>query len=90
MTSPSLAAPLTDSLDITHLICEHYSSLAPEEHAQIIFSLLEELHQIQYLSLSFKPHHNRAGNVTKAIEERLAEAEPSSEYRKALEWKMKL
>src|SRR6266536_361321 len=49
MTGGSLSEPLTDSLDITYYLCDLYPNLAPAEHKEVIYRLLKELHQIQYL-----------------------------------------
>jgi len=79
--------PLTDSLDITHYIMEHYPLLAPGAHQDDIVRLLKELHEIQYLSLSFKPAQNRAKGITIAVENLLKRNDISVGYRKALEFK---
>ena len=89
LISPALPAPLTDSLDITYLLCGLYPSLAPDEFKDQIKQILRELHQIQYLSVSFSPSQNRAPSITAAIEERLARPNISSSYKHALEYKLK-
>ncbi len=87
MTGGSLSEPLTDSLDITYYLCDLYPNLAPAEHKEVIYRLLKELHQIQYLSLSFTPAQNRAGGITVAIEKLAAQPDISERYREALKFK---
>lgn len=87
MSSPSLPEPLTDSLDITYFLCDLYPNLAPEQHEEVIRDLLKQLHEIQYLSLSFTPAQNRAGGITTAIEELQAQQGLSESYSKALKYK---
>jgi glutathione S-transferase len=87
MTSPALPEPLTDSLDITYHLCDLYPRLGPKEHKETIYRLLKELHQIQYLSLSFTPAQNRAGGITVAVEKLRAQPDISDKYREALEFK---
>lgn len=87
MTSQSLPSPLTDSVDITYYLCEHYPSLSPQAHRDTIKRLISELHDIQYLSLSFTPQQNRAKGITDAVEKLLERTDISDEYRKALKFK---
>jgi glutathione S-transferase len=87
MTSSALQSPLTDSLDITYYLCDLYPNLAPKEQKEEIFRLLKELHQIQYLSLSFTPAQNRAGRITTAIEKLMEREDISEKYREALTYK---
>ncbi|KAH8812213.1 hypothetical protein F5884DRAFT_855513 [Xylogone sp. PMI_703] len=87
MTSLHFTNPLTDSYDITEFIGDKCTGLCPPPHRETILRLLKELHAIQFLALSFKPHENRAEGITKEIQARLALKDISEQYRKALEWK---
>ena len=88
LVSSALTNNLTDSWDITRYLCEIYPNLAPEESKQKIYELLDQLHQISYVSLSFTPGENRVGGVRDAIQKRLAQPGISDTYREALEYKL--
>lgn len=49
----TLAQPIRDSLEITLYMVEKYPDLIPASHKGKILPLLEELHSINYFSLSF-------------------------------------
>jgi hypothetical protein len=74
-------------LDITYYFCDVYTHLAPQPHYNTIVKLLKQLHQIQYLSLSFSPQQQRAKGISIAIEKLLERSDISKEYRQALEYK---
>ena len=88
LVSSALPDNLTDSLDITRYLCEIYPHLAPEESKQKVHELLDQLHQISYVSLSFTPTENRVGGIRDAIQKRLTQSRISDSYRKALEYKL--
>lgn len=76
-------------MEITHYLFELYSSLCPE-HAVAIGQLIQELHGISFLALTFfKPRHQtRIQNANKYIEDWLARADISAAHRTPLEWKL--
>lgn len=90
MTSAALATPLTDSVDITKYMCSLYPSLAPSALQQTIFAALEQLHEIQYLSLSFTKQNETpmTSNIDFYTKRRMNQPSVSESYRKALEYKL--
>ncbi|KAL9119122.1 MAG: hypothetical protein Q9187_004325, partial [Circinaria calcarea] len=85
LTSPALPIPLTESLDITDLICQSYPKLLPPTHRPIIERLLADLHAIQPLSLSIPPPEDRAAGIPNpSIEKSLARPDISDAWRDAL------
>ncbi|KAH6706352.1 hypothetical protein BKA61DRAFT_558853 [Leptodontidium sp. MPI-SDFR-AT-0119] len=85
-----LPKPLPDSLDITHYIASHCPSLLPEDYKEQIVELLKELHDINYFSLSFGNKPTAAKAQEALVEKKLAETDISEEYRKTLEFKLKV
>ncbi|KAE9379703.1 hypothetical protein N431DRAFT_398147 [Stipitochalara longipes BDJ] len=83
-----LIKPIPDSLDITYYIAKQYPSLIPEDKKDQIIELLQELHNINYFSLSFGSRPAAVNAQTAAVNERLAQPGISEKYRKALEYKM--
>lgn len=75
-------------MDITNHLCERYPSLVPAEHEQTIRALLDELHEISYVSLSFKPEDRRVEGIEEAVNEILNRPDISDKYRQALHRKM--
>jgi hypothetical protein len=89
LTHPTrLAKPIADSLDITYYITTQYPSLLPENYKDQIVELLNELHSINYFSLSFASKPAAANAQKVAVEQKLAQTGISEKYRKALEYKM--
>lgn len=91
LDSGALPSSLTDSVDITRWACDEYPELAPAQHREKIFRLLQDLHKIQYLSLTFRPDEMLGGKITAGIEgsiqRRLNQQGISDSYRRALEVK---
>ena len=79
---------LPDSLEITKRFAESYPSLMPAQHREKIISLLEELHGINFFSLTFT---NKPGPTEerKAWLQKQLESDISDQYRKAIEGKIK-
>jgi glutathione S-transferase len=90
LTSPSLPFPIADSVDITHYLAALYPSLIPPTHAYLITQLLQELHNLNFFSLSFANKPPLAQGYNAGVLRRLkGEAgELSERYRKALEYKL--
>lgn len=83
-------SPLTESLDITYFLAEHYPGLCPERHIDQIKSLLAELHDINYFSLTYTHKPQRAADMEGAVIKVLAKSDLSEHYRKALEYKLEM
>jgi hypothetical protein len=64
-----------------------YPSLCPETHSQEIEYLLAELHEISYVTLTFKPEERRIENIMKVVKARIDSTETSKPYRKLLQRK---
>ncbi|KAH0836149.1 hypothetical protein FOPE_04389 [Fonsecaea pedrosoi] len=88
LLAPSLGVKLIDSADITRYLCDRYPSLLPSAHKQTIESLLEQLHNISYVTISFKPEDRRTEGVMEAVEEIMARPETSPRYREMLQRKL--
>ncbi len=88
MLAPSIGVQLIDSSDITTYLMDRYPSLRPEAHRQTIESLLAELHDISYVTLSFKPEERRVEGVMDDVREIMASPDTSNKYRKLLQWKL--
>ena len=87
MLAPSIGVQLTDSRDITSYLMDRYPSLRPEAHRQTIKELLAELHEISYVTLSFKPEERRVEGVMDAVREIQDRPDTSDRYRKLLQVK---
>lgn len=97
LTGPKLSAPLTDSVDISYWLCEHYPNLLPTDRESTIRDLFAKLHDIEIYSLSARPESvlpewRTSGVPPTAVDALLAkpDSEVSPEYRKALEKKREL
>ncbi|KIX06999.1 uncharacterized protein Z518_04975 [Rhinocladiella mackenziei CBS 650.93] len=88
LLSPSLSVQLTDSLDITNYLGEKYPGLAPSAHKETIKALLDELHNVKYITLSFKAEERRAEAIINAIQTLVAEPTSSEKYKAALNKKL--
>ena len=88
LLAPSIGVQLTDSTDITSYLMDRYPSLRPEVHRQTIESLLEELHEISYVTLSFKPEERRVEGVMDDVSKIMARPDTSDKYRKLLQGKL--
>ncbi|KAJ9605012.1 hypothetical protein H2200_010401 [Cladophialophora chaetospira] len=87
LLAPSLNVQLTDSTDITTYLMDRYPSLRPEAHRQTIEDLLAELHEISYVTLSFKPEERRVEGVMDKVREIQNRPDTSERYRKLLQVK---
>ncbi len=87
MLAPSIGVQLIDSEDITTYLMERYPTLRPEAHKQTIDSLLHELHQISYVTLSFKPEERRIEGVMDFVRQLQDRPDTSERYRGMLQKK---
>ncbi|KAJ4535526.1 hypothetical protein HRR80_006004 [Exophiala dermatitidis] len=90
LTIPGAEAPLAESLDITYLLAQHYPFLIPRELSDEIKSLLAELHNINYFSLSYTHKPQRAEDMVSNIQKRLDDPDVSDRWRRALEYKLEM
>jgi hypothetical protein len=80
--------PLTESLDMAKFFISRYPSLsAPEQYLQEATDLLDELHDLDYFTLSFAHAPMIAETTMKSCEQRLAKA-TSQRYIDVLEPKL--
>jgi glutathione S-transferase len=83
-----LQKPISDSLDITFWVCERHPDLRPSEHAEYINSVLQELHAINFFTLSMRNVPERANMMEQSIQDKINAPELSERHRKALEYKL--
>ena len=88
LASAELKRPIADSLEITFFLAESYPSLIPDSHKEQIVSLLEELHSLNYFSLSFVGREHVADSFKKNVLDRLNTPDISRRYRDALTFKL--
>lgn len=87
----ALPKPIQDSLDITLYIAERYPDLMPQSHKDEIIHLLQELHSINYFSLSFSGKPEIANAVLRdPVLQLLERPDISERYRDALRYKLKM
>jgi glutathione S-transferase len=89
LSSPSLDKPIADSLDITHYLSDFYPSLIPTPHKERITKGLQDLHALNYFSLSFPGRDHVAQGFKDAVMKRLG-GEISERYREALKYKLEM
>jgi hypothetical protein len=89
-THPSLLdAPITESLDITRFIYQRfYPHLCPKEHQAQIEKLLYELHEISFVTLSFRRWPERVDQMINGVKSKLKDPSLSQRHREALEYKL--
>lgn len=80
----------TDSLDITRFLGMRYPQLMPSEYREVIESLLEELHQVWYISLSFSAEERRGEGILNMVKDLMAQPTSSEKYKAALQRKLDL
>jgi glutathione S-transferase len=89
LCSPSLDKPIADSLDITHYLSNFYPSLIPTSQKEQITKGLQDLHALNYFSLSFPGRDHVAQGFKTAVFKRLS-GEISERYREALKYKLEM
>ena len=87
LTSPLLSKPIADSVEITHFLADRYPSLIPVSHKEQITKLLNDLHAINYFSLSFPGREHVAEGFKSCVFKRLS-GDISPTYRDALTYKL--
>ncbi|ETI27195.1 hypothetical protein G647_09878 [Cladophialophora carrionii CBS 160.54] len=80
--------PLAQTTAISKYIAERYPALHPPEHTDDIKRLLDEMHAMNFFTLSFVKSPKLASGFADAVLKRLANPDISDEYRKALEYKL--
>ncbi|EXJ65707.1 uncharacterized protein A1O5_11234 [Cladophialophora psammophila CBS 110553] len=85
-----LKTPLSESVDITYFLAEYFPTLCPPHLASQITSLLSELHDINYFSLTYTDKPHRAVDMENSVQKVLARSDISERYRKALELKLEV
>jgi glutathione S-transferase len=92
LTGSILSQPLTDSLAISLYLAEtHYPALLPAAHADLIRELLDRIHRISGLSINNKKATPEMQKYNPSpVQEILARTDISPEYRKALQFKLRL
>ena len=84
------AAPLADSLAITYYLAQFYPMLIPAAYKSEIRELLEELHTLNFFTLSFSNRPQPAQALKNAAHNLLARKDISEPYRDALNYKLKV
>lgn len=79
---------LPDSLEITKYFAQSYPDLMPEPYKEKIISLLQELHGINFFSLTFTGKPGPTEARKESLQKQL-ESDISEKYRKAIEGKIK-
>lgn len=82
-----LPKPMPESENITWYLCERYSNLLPDQHAETIKRLVKKLHNISFYSLTFGNMPARGLKVQDKINQTLEDPSISEDYRKALLYK---
>ncbi|KUL87831.1 hypothetical protein ZTR_03134 [Talaromyces verruculosus] len=91
LTHPTeLSAPMPDSLAITMFLADRYPSLIPPTHGEQIHQLLNDLHSINYFSLSFPGRPQVASGFKAAVLKRLDRPGISQRYLTALKYKLEV
>ena len=79
---------LTESLTITNFLGDFNQDLLPADRANDIKQLLNELHDINYFSLTYTHKPQRASDMERAVHNVLADPRISSRHREALYYKL--
>ena len=87
LTSTLLSKAIADSVEITHFLADRYPSVIPASHKEQITELLDDLHAINYFSLSFPGREHVAEGFKNKVLKRLS-GKVSYTYRDALTYKL--
>ncbi|KEF60676.1 uncharacterized protein A1O9_02237 [Exophiala aquamarina CBS 119918] len=91
LAGKTLERSLTDSLDITVFLAERYlPTLMPTHIADQSRSLLEEIHDINYFSLTYTHKEHRVAEMQDAMKAACSNPDMSDRHRKALEDKLQV
>lgn len=91
LTGSTLPKSLTDSLDITIFLAERYLPiLVPTHLSDQIRPLLDELHDINYFSLTYTNKEDRVAEMQGALRGACSDPNISDRHRKALEDKLEV
>ena len=75
---------IPESIDITYCLGGPCPNLFPEDHVEQVKQLLEELHEINYFSLTYTHAPQRASDMEGSVLNVLSKPDISSRYREAL------
>ncbi|KAM0247751.1 hypothetical protein ACHAQJ_009712 [Trichoderma viride] len=89
LASPSLPEPIYDSVKITYYLASLFPSLMPPSHADMISSLLEKIHDINFFTITFTGRSDIANSIEEKIL-RLMDSDVSPQYQKALQYKLEI
>lgn len=81
---------ITESLEITQFLGQFCPELYPKHLSDSITSLMDELHQITYFSLTYTKSPQRASHMENGVKKLLSDPDISDRYRKALEFKLRV
>ncbi|KAK5995683.1 hypothetical protein PT974_04100 [Cladobotryum mycophilum] len=87
LTSPSLPQSIIDSVKITHFLVDLFPDLAPASHRELILQLIDEIHSVNFFSLSFTKRPEIQYGIRDLIKGKMEE-DISPRYRQALEYKL--
>ncbi|KIW14509.1 hypothetical protein PV08_07293 [Exophiala spinifera] len=79
---------VTDSLQITKFLASRYTGLIPSGCEDVITAMLNELHQVWFVSLSFSAQEGRGAGILLQIQNILAQPTTSDDYKTALQRKL--
>ena len=79
---------LTDSLEITMFLASRYPQLLPGALQGTITAMLDELHQVWFVSLSFTAQEGRGAGIIRMIQDIVAQPTTSEDYKAALQRKL--
>lgn len=89
LAPPAPASPISDSRKIATYLSSKYPQLGPGAHRDEIEGLLDDLHTLNFTSLSMQPGPGTARyNVLKEYIHDKLQSDISDRYRKALEYKL--
>jgi glutathione S-transferase len=86
----ALPESIHESLDITTYIMERYPTLAPKSHYGDTMRLLQELHSINYFSLTFSTKPQVAASLEGGVLELLEHGDITDRHREALKYKLEM
>lgn len=89
LVDDGLEQPIADSLEITHYLAGLFPDLIPSDHRADIVRLLEDLHALNFFSLSYDGQRAMTQKNVAIIQEKMA-GDISSRYQSALAYKLEV
>lgn len=80
--------PMAQTTNITSYVAGRHPRLLPPEHANKIKKALEDMHDLNFFTLSFRSSPKLAAGFADGVLRRLERKDIGDEYRKALEYKL--